>query len=176
MDIPAAVDLCYDTAGIPGANITMGRSDWKTELKDHFANMRVLERCQAETLLHFDQFCEFIVEPALENLAEEIASFGVKLRFQKTKGRDIRASLTFPGSKDEQFQYRILLPKNAVELRLGLATKGRKNLRSEFKAKESEFMPGLSPAEVLKLSKEDIILDVVGHYRDFRYETLTSPD
>jgi len=154
----------------------MAKTDWKTELKDHFENMRVLEKCQAETLLHFDQFCEFIVEPALEALAEEIGSFGVKVRCQKTKGRDIRASLTFPGSKDEQFQYRIILPRNSVELRLGLATKGRKNLRSEYKAKEGEFMPGLSPAAVLKLSKEDIILDIIGHYRDFRYEALTSPD
>jgi hypothetical protein len=154
----------------------MGNKDWKTELKNHFENMRILEKCQAEALLHFDQFCEFIVEPALESLAEEIASFGVKLRFQKSRGRDIRASLSFPGSKDEQFQYKILLPKHAVELRLGLATKGRKNLKSDFKSKDGEFMPGLSPAQVLKLSKEDIILDVLEHYRNFSYEALTSAD
>jgi len=154
----------------------MGNTDWKTELKNHFENMRILERCQAEAVLHFDQFCEFIVEPALESLAEEVASFGVKLRFQKSKGRDIRAGLSFPGSKDEQFQYRIFLPRNAVELRLGLATKGRKNLKSDFQTKEGEFMPGLSPAEVLKLTKEDVILDVLEHYRNFSYEALTSPD
>jgi hypothetical protein len=154
----------------------MGITDWKTELHNHFENMRILEKCQAEALLHFDQFCEFIVEPALESLAEEIASFGVKIRFQKSKGRDIRASLSFPGSKDEQFQYKIFLPRNAVELRLGLATKGRKNLKSDFKTKEGEFMPGLSPAEVLKLSKEDVILDVLEHYRNFGYEAVTSPD
>jgi hypothetical protein len=154
----------------------MGNKDWKTELKNHFENMRILEKCQAEALLHFDQFCEFIVEPALESLAEEIASFGVKLRFQRSKGHDIRASLTFPGSKDEQFQYKIFLPKHAVELRLGLATKGRKNLKSDFKSKEGEFMPGLSPAQVLKLAKEDVILDVLEHYRNFSYEALTSAE
>jgi hypothetical protein len=154
----------------------MGNTDWKTELKNHFENIRILERCQAEAVLHFDQFCEFIVEPALESLAEEIASFGVKVRFQKSKGRDIRASLSFPGSKDEQFQYKIFLPKNAVELRLGLATKGRKNLKSDFKTNEGEFMPELSPAEVLKLTKEDVILDVLERYRNFNYEALTSPE
>jgi hypothetical protein len=154
----------------------MGNTDWKTELKNHFENVRILAKCQHETLIHFDQFCEFIVEPAFESLAEEIASFGVKLRFQKTKGRDIRLSLSFPGSKDEQFQYKIFMPKNSVELRLGLVTKSRKTLKTDFKTKEGEFRPGLSPAEVLKLTKEDVILDVLEHYRNFSYEALTSPD
>jgi hypothetical protein len=154
----------------------MGNKDWKTELKNHFENVRILAKCQAETLLHFDQFCEFIVEPAFETLAEEIASYGVKLRFQKTKGRDIRLSLTFPGSKDEQFQYKIVMPKNSVELRLGLVTKGRKTLKADFKTKDEDFMPGLSSAQVLKLAKEDVILDVLEHYRNFSYEALTSPE
>ena len=154
----------------------MGNTDWKTEIKNHFENVRILAKCQAETLIHFEQFCEFIVEPAFEALAEEIASFGVKLKFQKSKGRDIRLSLSFPGSKDEQFQYRILLPKNSVELRLGLTTKGRKNLKTDFKTEEGVYMAGLSAAAVLKLTKEDVILDVLEHYRDFSYKALTSPD
>ena len=154
----------------------MGNTDWKTELKNHFENVRILAKCQAETLIHFDQFCEFIVEPAFEGLAEEIASFGVKLKFQKSKGRDIRLSMSFPGSKDEQFQYKIVLPRNSVELRLGLMTKGRKNLKTDFKTEEGEFMPGMSSAAVLKLAKETIILDIIEHYRDFVYKTLTSPD
>jgi hypothetical protein len=154
----------------------MGNTDWKTELKNHFENVRILERCQAETLLQFGQFCEFIVEPAFENLADEIAGYGVKARFQKTKGRDIRLSLSFPGSKDEQFHYRIFIPRNSVELRMSLVTKGRKNLKSDYKTTEEAFMPDLSPAEVLKLTKEDVLLDVLEHYRNFSYEVLTSPD
>lgn len=154
----------------------MGNKDWKTELKNHFENVRILAKCQAETLLHFDQFCEFIVEPAFETLAEEIAFFGVKLRAQRTKGRDIRLSLSFPAGKDEQFQYKIVLPKNAVELRLGLVTKGRKTLKTDFKTYDEEFMPELSSTEVLKLAKEDLILDVLDHYRNFSYEALTAPD
>lgn len=154
----------------------MGNKDWKTELKNHFENVRILAKCQAETILHFDQFCEFIVEPAFETLGEGIASYGVKLRVQRTKGRDIRLSLCFPGSKDEQFQYKIVLPKNSVELRLGLVTKGRKTLKTDFKTSDGEFMPRLSSAEVLKLAKEDLILDVLEHYRNFSYEALTSPE
>ena len=154
----------------------MGNTDWKTELRNHFENMRILERCQADTVLNFGQFCEFIVEPAFEKLVDEIASFGVKGRVQKTKGRDIRLSLSFPGGKDEQFYYRIFLPRNAVELRMSLVIKGRKNLRSDYKTTEEAYMPDLSPTDVLKLSKEDVILDVLEHYRNFSYEALTSPD
>ncbi len=154
----------------------MAEKDWKTELKNHFESMRILEKCQAETILHFDQFCEFIVEPAFEALAEEIAAFGVKGRTQKSKGRDIRLSFSFQGSKDEQFHYRISIPKNSIELRLALMTRGRKNLKTDYKTTEETFMPQLGPAEVLKLAKEDVILDVIRHYRDFGYEALTSPD
>jgi len=154
----------------------MGNKDWKMELKNHFENVRILAKCQAETIVHFDQLCEFIVEPAFEMLAEEIASYGVKPRVQRTKGRDMHLSLSFPGGKDEQFQYIIVLPKNSIELRLGLVTKGRKSLKTDFKTCDEEFMPGLSSAEVLKLPKEDLILDVLEHYRNFSYEALTSPD
>jgi len=154
----------------------MGNKDWKTELKNHFENVRILEKCQAETLIHFEQFCEFIVEPAFEALVDEISSYGVKGRFQKTKGRDIRISLSFPGSKDEQFQYRISIPRYSVELRLALTTKGRKNLKADYKTAQEIYMPHLSPAEVLKLTRDDVILDVLEHYRNFSYEALTSPD
>lgn len=154
----------------------MGNKDWKTELKNHFENLRILDKCKAETSTHFEQFCEFIVEPAFEALVEEIASFGVKARFQKSKGRDIRLSLSFPGSKDEQFHYKISIPRNSVELRLTLTIKGRKNLKSDYQTTEEAFMPDLSPAEVFKLSKDNVILDVIEHYRNFSYEALTSPD
>jgi hypothetical protein len=154
----------------------MGNKDWQAELRSIFENTRILEKSKHETLIHFEQFCEFIVEPAFESLAEAISEFGVKLRMQKTKGRDIRLSLSFPRGKDDQFHYRLFLPKNSVELRLGLVIRGRKTPKADFKPREEDFMPGLGPAEILKLTKEDVILDVLQHYRDFVYEALTTPD
>ncbi len=154
----------------------MGNKDWQSELRSIFENTRILEKSKHETVVHFEQFCEFIVEPAFESLAEGMAEFGVKLRVQKTKSRDIRLSLSFPRSKDDQFLYRLSLPKNSVELRLGLVVKGRKSPKGEFKSRDEDFMPGLGPAEILKLTKEDVILDVLEHYRDFIYEALTTPD
>jgi hypothetical protein len=160
----------------PRRRIEMGNKDWKTELRSIFESIRILEKSKHETLLHFDQFCEFIVEPAFESLAEEIAEYGVKLRVQKTKSRDIRVSLSFPRAKEDQFLYKLFLPRNSVELRLGLVIKGRKTPKADLKTKDGEFMPGLGPAEVLKLTKEDVILDVLEHYRDFSFEALTTPD
>jgi hypothetical protein len=154
----------------------MGNSDWKTEVRNHFENIRILAKCQAETITHFEQFCEFIAESAFEALGDELLNFGVKVRTLKAKGRDIRLSICFPGSKDEQFQYKIVLPKNSVELRLRLIIKARKTPGSNFVTKDEEFMPGLPSAEVMKLPREDVILDILEHYRNFSYEALTSPD
>jgi len=154
----------------------MGNIDWKTELTNHFENIRVIERCQTETILHFDQYCEFIAEPAFESLADELALFRIKSRQQKTKGHDIRFVICFPGTKDEQFQYRVALPKNAVELRLKLQVRARRTPKTDYQTTEEDFMPGLSPLEVLKMEKDDVIHDVIEHYRNFCYAALTSPD
>ena len=154
----------------------MGKRDWKEELRGHFDNIRVLERCQAETVAQFAQFCEFIAEPAFENLTDELALYGVRSRHQKTRVPDIRFIICFPGTKEDQFHYRVSLPKNAVELRLKLTIRGRQAPKAEYQVNEEMFLPEREPSAVLKMDKEDIIHDVIEHYRKFCYETLTSPD
>ncbi len=109
-------------------------------------------------------------------MAEEFLQYGVKSRHEKAGAREVRLTINFPGKKIDQYQYRICLPKNAVETRLILTTKGRKKPTSEYEVKEEGFMPSLGPAEVLKVTKEDIILDVLEHYKNFIYEALTAPD
>jgi hypothetical protein len=154
----------------------MGKIDWKKELENHFENVKVIEQCQAETVGQFDQFCEFIVEPAFENLTEELARYRIKSAHQKVKGRSIRFTILFPGSKDDQFHYRIALPKNSVELRLKLQIKARPNPKADYETTDSEFMPGLFPFKVLRMDKDEIGADVVKHYTGFCYKALTSPD
>jgi hypothetical protein len=154
----------------------MGKRDWKAELRGHFDNIRVLERCQGETVAQFAQFCEFIAEPAFENLTDELDLYGVRSRHQKTRVPDIRFIICFPGTKEDQFHYRVSLPKNAVELRLKLTIRGRRTPKAEYQINEEIFLPEQEPSAVLKMDKEDIIHDVIEHYRKFCYETLTSPD
>ena len=154
----------------------MGTKDWKNEVKHHFENTRLLEKCQADTISNFEQFCEFIAEPAFESLEEELNRYTVRSRSEKFKGRSVQYVVCFPGDKIVQFYYKILLPKNSIELKLTLVTRGRNTPQSELKTKEEEFMPEKSSAELLKLSKEELILDFLEHYRNFSYEALTTED
>ena len=42
--------------------------------------------------------------------------------------------------------------------------------------REEIFMEQVAPVEILKLAKEEIIQDVIKHYRDFNYEAFTKPE
>jgi hypothetical protein len=154
----------------------MGKTDWKTELANHFENVRVIELCQAETVGQFEQFCEFIAEPAFESLADELALRKIKSRQHKVKGRSISFIICFPETKEDQFQYRISLPKNSVELRLKLQVKARRTPKTDYQTTDEDFMPGLFPFKVLRMDKDEVLSDVVRHYCDFCYTALTSSD
>jgi hypothetical protein len=154
----------------------MAKIDWKKELANHFENVRVIELCQAETVGQFNQFCEFIAEPAFESLADELAQYRIKSEQVKSKDRSIRFVIYFPTLKEEQFHYRISLPKNAVELRLKIQIKARPTPKAEYQATDEDFMPGLFPFKVLRMDKNEVVADVVRHYCHFCYTALTAPD
>ena len=154
----------------------MGMEHWKSELKTYFDNVKIIEKCKAETIENFDQFCEFIAEPASDSLAEEMKEYGVRVRFRKEKGRAIDFGLSFPGSRIDNFQYRIVLPRNSFQLKLGLVLKGRKVRSAPFEEKRDEFMKDVAPSAVLKLAKEDLIRDIIERYKFFNLAALTSTD
>lgn len=150
-------------------------SDWRDNLRSFFEDFTIIEASKKETLEDFDQFCEFIVEPAFESLAEALKEFKIKAKSQRIKGKSITFQTNFQGLRIDNFQYTIMLPKNSVELKLMLQIRGRKNSRSVMEKKEGPFMDSVSPKGLLKLKKEDIIQDVIGHYRNFILKALTSP-
>jgi hypothetical protein len=154
----------------------MTHKAWIDELRKYFEDLRIIEKAKAETLESFSQFCEFIAEPAFESLAEEMKEYGIKVRFRKEKGRAIHLDLSFPDSKIDNFHYRIVLPRNSLELKLRLVLKGRKGKRVPLEEKADDFMKGLAPAAVMKLAKEDLIRDIIERYRDFNLTALTSTD
>jgi len=147
---------------------------WKQDLRSYFQNVRIIEKCKADTLESFDQFCEFIAEPAFEALGDELKEHDIRSGYVRRKGRAVHFLVRFPGLKADNFHYVIVLPKNSIELKLKLILKGRKNKRAPLEEKEEEFMPSLEPAGIMKLSKEALIRDIIAHYRDFNYEALTS--
>ncbi len=149
-------------------------SDWKKDLATFFEEHAIIETSKKETLDDFDQFCEFIAEPAFEKLSEALKDFGIASKSQKTRGKSITFTINFPGSRIDNFHYSICLPKNSIELRLALRIRGRKDKGSIMEEKPLPFIDGIIPAGVLKLKKEDIIQDIIRHYRDFVLEALTS--
>ena len=77
-------------------------------------------------------------------------------------------------SKTDNFHYRIVLPKTPSSSSSKLVTKGRRSRKSSLDEKLEDFMCHVTPADVLKISKEDLIRDILEHYKDYNYEALTS--
>lgn len=151
-------------------------SDWREDLTSLLEEFSIIETSKKETLEDFDQFCEFVVEPAFESLTEALKKLGIKSKSRRTKGKFISFQINFPGSRIDNFQYIISLPKNSLELRLKLRIRGRKNKRSVMGEKEESFMEAVNPVGLLKLKKEEIIQNVIQHYRNFILEALTSSE
>ncbi len=154
----------------------MKEAKWKESLSNLFEDLRILEECRVETPENFDHFCEFIAEPSFESLSKELRKYGIKSKFYKKKRKSITLVVRFPKSKIDNFHYIIALPKNSVELKLKLRVRGRRDKKSPLKEKEEPFMEFVSPSEVLKLSKEELIMDVIRHYREFNYNALRKPE
>ena len=44
----------------------MARETWKEDLRKYFENIKVIEKCKAETISHFDQFASLSLNPRLK--------------------------------------------------------------------------------------------------------------
>ena len=84
--------------------------------------------------------------------------------------------MKFPKSRIDNFHYIVILPRNSIELKLKLRTRGRRTKKSLIEERVEIFMKDVLPSEILKLPKEDLILDVIKRYRNFSYEILTKTE
>jgi formyltetrahydrofolate hydrolase len=154
----------------------MAKTDWKDELASFMDDLRVVDECKIEAPEKFNQFCEFIAESSFEGLSEELKIYGIKSKVRKEKGKSIAFEVNFPKSRVDNFHYVIRLPNNALDLQLRLLIKGRKDKKSQIEEKEVPFMKHIKPSNVLKMSKEELILDVIKNYKKFIYEVLIHPE
>ncbi|MCJ7589518.1 MAG: hypothetical protein MUQ00_16715 [Candidatus Aminicenantes bacterium] len=149
---------------------------WKDQLRTYFEHLRIIEKCKHDTLEHFAQFTEFIAEPAYEALEEELKPHGTRVGFRKDKGSSLVFDISFPRSKETNFSYIIMLPRNSVELKLNRKTVGRRTPKALTMEEFGPFFEGLSSIEIMKLTKERLLEDIIARYRDFRFRSLTLPD
>jgi len=154
----------------------MGNNDWKDRLRAAFESIGILEKCKHETAENFRQFCEFIVEPAFEALGEELKAYGVRSKYWSVRGRSICLRLSSRGSQLDGFDYTISLPRNSVEMKLRLSLRGRRTPKGPLKQKEEAFMAGIPPDRVMKITREELIADIIERYKDVTLEILTSAD
>jgi hypothetical protein len=154
----------------------MKEEQWIKELNRYFEDLRIIEKCQQEAREHFNQLCEFIVEPAFEALEDALKARAIKIKYNWQKDKFIHLRINFPKSRVDNFHYTIVLPSNSLELKLVLKTAGRKNQKSPLVKEDNRFMPEVKPEEVLKLTKEDIIVDIIQKLKKFNYAARTTPD
>jgi hypothetical protein len=152
----------------------MAADDWKARLRIFFESIDVLERCKIETRENFKQFCEFIAEPAFEALTEEMKEYKMKCKFRTEKGKSTGIEFDFPSTSVDRFHYIILLPKNSVQMKLRLQIKGRKSPKAPLEESEEAFMENVPVDKVIKISKEELLDNIVERFRNYTYEALTS--
>jgi len=150
--------------------------NWKEDLSNLFEDLVILSESKQDTLEKFEQFCEFVVEPAFESLKQELKQHKISSKFMKAKGESIAFQINFPKSRVDNFHYIISLPKNSVELKLKLKLQGRKNKKGLLKEREELFMDNLRASDILNLQQEQIIKDIIAYYRSFIFEAITHSD
>jgi hypothetical protein len=150
--------------------------NWKENLASFFEGYRIIERSKEETLRNFDQFCEFVAEPAFESLQEELKNYRVSSKIKRSGGRSITFQINFPKSRIDNFFYIIRFPRNSIELQLKLVIRGRRNRKSSIEENEIPFMKDVVPTEVMKIKIEDLIHDVIEQYRNFCFESATQSE
>ena len=150
--------------------------EWKANLASCFEEIRIIQISKKETIENFDQFCEFIAEPAFEALGEEFKQYGVRTKIEKSPGKSITLRINFPKSRVDKFHYVIFLPKNSLELMVRLKIRGRKDKRSPVQEENMPFLEEPQPKDVFKINKSDLIQDVIEHYRNFNFEALAGKD
>lgn len=150
--------------------------NWKENLASFFEGYRIIERSKEETLKNFDQFCEFVAEPAFESLQVELKNYRISSKIKRSSGRSITYKINFPKSRIENFFYTIRFPRNSIELQLKLVIRGRRSKKSSLEENEFSFMKDVVPTEVMKIKIEDLIQDVIERYRNFSFESATKSE
>ena len=152
----------------------MSADNWKDRLRMFVDSVSILERCQYETRENFKQFCEFIAETAFESLADELKEYKIRSKFWTEAGKATGIRMDFPSSRVPSFHYIITLPKNSVQMMLRLQVKGPAGPDGTAKDIDKAFMESVPPDKVLKIGKEELIGDIIEHYKDFVFAALTS--
>jgi hypothetical protein len=154
----------------------MDDGNWKDDLKAVFDDLRVIEKCRAEALERFVEFCDYVAEPAFEALEGEFLQFRVKSKYRTVRGVSIHLQVRFPASRVDQFHYVLWMPRNSVELKLKLTIRGRRSPAGPLEEKTMPFIVKSTAKEILKIEIDSLAQDVIARYRKFLFEGVLGSD
>lgn len=146
---------------------------WRAKLANFFEELTIISGSRKEAIETFDNFCDVVVEPAFEVLAEELKKYKIKSKIKKAIGKSMTFQINFSKSTIDNFQYVILLNRKSIEFNLILKIIGRKTKKNRIEEREEAFLHEVEPSSLLDLEKEVLIQDIIDHYRNFRFEALT---
>lgn len=155
---------------------SMDDGNWKDDLRAVFDDLRVIEKCRAEALERFVEFCDYVAEPAFEALEDEFLRFRVKSKFRTVRGAEIHLQVRFPRSRIDQFHYILWMPRNSVELKLRLTIKGRRSPAGLLEEKTVPFIVKSTAREILRIDIVALAQDVIARYRKFLFEGVLGSD
>jgi hypothetical protein len=158
------------------AGKSMDNGNWKDDLKAVFDDLRVIEKCRAEALERFVEFCAYVAEPAFKALEGEFLHFRVKSKYRTHPGASVHLMVLFPGSRIDQFHYILWMPKNSVELKLKLTIQGRRSTAGPLEEKTMPFIVKSTAKEILQIDIDALAQDIVARYRKFLFEGVLDSD
>jgi hypothetical protein len=148
----------------------MDDQSWRTDLAACFEDLQVIEKCRAEAVERFIDFCEYVAEPAFEALGEEFLRFAVKTKSRTIRGVSTHLEIRFPRSRVDQFHYILWMPKNSVELTLKLTVRGRRTPSGPLEEKTVPLIRNVEAKELLQLEIEALAQDSIARYRKFLFD------
>lgn len=151
------------------------KEEIKKKLSSLFEDIRIIEQSQEEAKIQFDQFCEFIAEPAFEDLIEGLEEIGCKARIFKNPQKWILIRVNFNFLQPVVFEYKLQLAPKAINLDLIQVIRYRLAKEKEWKEKSEPFQPELQESDLLKLEKNDLLSHFIGICREHLFHFLTSP-
>ena len=150
------------------------KEDWKERLASLYEEIRIIEQSQEEAKVQFEQFCEFIAEPAFEEFMETLEELGGKGRVFKNPREWILFRVNFNFLQPVIFEYKLELPPQALQLRLNQVVRYRLAKEKDWQEKIEPFRPGLEDEDLLKLDKEKLLTHFLEICREHLFHLLTT--
>ncbi|OQX54750.1 MAG: hypothetical protein B5M54_04725 [Candidatus Aminicenantes bacterium 4484_214] len=151
------------------------KDEIKNKLNSFFEDIRIIEQSQEEAKLEFEQFCEFIAEPAFEELIEGLEEMGSKARIIKSPREWILIRINFNFSQPIVFEYKLELIPKTVRLKLNQIVRYRLAKEREWQERVELFQLESQEKDLIKIDKNVLLAHFLKTCQEHLFRFVTSP-